>query len=248
MVNQWINSYELKKTKCMKKRINSPFILFIILFAVVLTAGSCGRMDDTYVQFLEGGEKIYVAKADSLKLKSGRNRVELSWLLLSDPKVKKYKIYWNQRRDSLENTISKSDDVDTLRVIINNLPEGNQTFQIFTYDDSGNSSVKAEISGRVYGSLYEKSLLNATISKVLRKSNDLKIIWNVNQPAGLSVTEIKYLDMTNNHRLILNKNFKDTTTLAQFPLKGNFEFRSGFLPDSLAIDTFYVDFAEVKTN
>lgn len=232
----------------MNKQVNSPFILFILLFAIVCSAGSCGRMDDTYVQFLEGGEKIYVAKADSLKLKSGRNRIELSWLLLSDPKVKKYKVYWNQQRDSLENVVTKSDEVDTVRVIIDNLAEGNQTFQIFTYDDAGNSSVKAEISGRVYGALYEKSLLNATISKVLRKSDDLKIIWNVNQPAGLTVTEIKYLDLTNNQRMILNKNFKDTTTLAQFPLKGNFEFRSGFLPDSLAIDTFYVDFTEVKTN
>lgn len=232
----------------MKKQVNSSLILLIALFAVVCSAGSCGRMDDTYVQFLEGGEKIYVAKADSLKLKSGRNRIELSWLLLSDPKVKKYKIYWNQQRDSLENAVTKSDEVDTVRVIIDNLAEGNQTFQIFTYDDAGNSSVKAEISGRVYGTLYEKSLLNATISKVLRKSEDLKIIWNVNQPAGLTVTEIKYLDMTNNQRLILNKNFKDTTTLAQFPLKGDFEFRSGFLPDSLAIDTFYVDFTAVQTN
>src|SRR5690606_31024675 len=118
---------------------------------------------------------------------------------------------------SIENRVEKTEVVDTISVKINDLAEGNQTFEIYTYDDLGNSSIKAEVSGKVYGDLYESSLLNATISELIRHSNDLMIVWNENQPEGLSHIELEYTDRDEN---IVKENVlhvTDTTVLTQFP-------------------------------
>ena len=231
------------------KKING-LLFFSVAMIVLFVFGlnSCGKMDDTYRQFLKGGEITYVAKADSIKISPGRNRVEITWLLLSDPKVTSYKVYWNNHGDSIENRVEKTEMVDTVSVEIDNLAEGNQTFEIYTYDDSGHSSVKAEVSGKVYGDLYESSLLNATISEFVRQNSDLMVVWNENQPEGVSHIELEYTDAGNK---IVKKdvfNLKDTTVLTQFPVGGSFQYRTGFLPDSLAIDTFYATYSTIKTD
>lgn len=229
-----------------QKYWNSITPALLLLVSSMLYA--CGSMDETYEQFLEGGEKIYVAKADSIKILPGRNRVELSWLLLGDPKVSRYKVYWNNKQDFIENQVTKTDGIDTVRLEIKDLVEGSHTFQIFTFDSNGNSSVKAEVAGRAYGEHYENSLLNATMSKQLRKGEDWNIIWNKNQPEGLAVMEIEYQNTEDQLVRTRFSNFSDTTKLKKFPLKGTYQFRSGFLPDSLALDTFYVKYEQIKTN
>src|SRR3546814_5891410 len=69
---------------------------------------ACSEMDDTYDGFLKEGEIIYVQGADSLVIRPGYKRVELSWLALSDPTVTKAMVYWNNGRDSVEVPINKT--------------------------------------------------------------------------------------------------------------------------------------------
>ena len=98
---------------------------------------SCGKMDDTYSEFVKDGERIYIAKADSLKVRGGNKRIQLSWLLLSDPKVVKYKVTWNNGRDSIVNPVVKTASVDTVTLMIDNIEEGTHEFEIYTYDKLG---------------------------------------------------------------------------------------------------------------
>lgn len=231
----------------MKKKYYWAVAFCSLLFGILLLLHACGKMDDTYRQFIEDGETIYIAKADSLKVRLGRNRVELSWFLLSDPKIKSYKVYYNNRQDSIYTQFRKVYEIDTVKLIIDELSEGTHYFEIFTYDGLGNSSVKADISGRAYGSMYQKGLLNATITKSFFVQNDLKVIWNKNQPEGLVNVDLEY---TNRLGEMIMKRLTslhgDTCVLREFPVDGTFRFRSGFIPDTLAIDTFYTDFQRVQ--
>src|SRR3546814_17804617 len=83
--------------------------------------------------------------ADSLVIRPGYKRVELSWLALSDPTVTKAMVYWNNGRDSVEVPINKTTGIDTVRVMIDNLQERIYTFEIVTYDNDGHKIGRAHV-------------------------------------------------------------------------------------------------------
>src|SRR5215213_4925030 len=123
--------------------------LLQIIACIIFTAGmvvSCKKADD-FKKYIEGGEIIYTAKADSVKVYAGKKRVQLMWLLITDPTITRSKVFWKNHTDSVEIAINRTTAIDTIRYIINNLPEGNYDFEIYNYDKDGNTSVKAEVSG-----------------------------------------------------------------------------------------------------
>lgn len=232
-------------------RINI-WLIVSIGFALIVLALGCKKMDDHYRQFIEDGETIYIAKADSIKVRGGDGRIEISWLLLSDPKVRSYKLYWDNRTDSLTGEIHKTSEIDTVRVMLNNMAEGIHYFEIYMYDKDGNSSVQAEATGSVYGPLYEESLLTRTFLSMRKIGSDIEVNWT---PAGsdLDHVEIRYLNNKGDsiHRLIPAAIELDT--IRNVSLHNEYEYRSAFLPDSTALDTFYtpytfIDYEEYAKN
>jgi len=221
--------------------------LFWILLAFVFVVSGCKKLDDNYRQFVGDGEIKYVGKADSLHIRGGDQRAELSWLLMSDPSVSSYKIYWNNRQDSLSGELTKTENVDTVKVIIDNLTEETHEFQVFLFDNEGRTSVLSSIVARVYGPRYRGSLLNRLIgnSKVLR-GDQLELTMGLAEET-LLYSEVRYLDINDeltSHRIIPNV---EIDTLLNFPNGGSYEMRSAFKPDSLALDTFYTDFELFET-
>ncbi len=102
-------------------------------------------------KFAEGGEIIYPATFDSLKVNTGNGRVMITGLLAGDPNVTRYRVFYNNGSDSLENTIVRKGRTDTLKQIIDKLPEGPMTFTLRTYDNKGNRSIPMTVTGNVYG-------------------------------------------------------------------------------------------------
>lgn len=215
----------------------SGFILLISISLGILLG--CKKMDDTYREFIEDGETVYIGKADSLKMYAGDQRAELQWLLISDPKVESYKIYWNNRMDSVSDKVTKTDEVDTVRVIIDGLEEKIQEFEVFLLDKYGNSSVQNSVIGKVYGPRYRNSILNRVFRSVSFEDDDtLKIGWSEAVP-GMVYTEVTY---KNSEGSMVSQRVEaeaESNTLELFPENGSFQLRSAFLPDSLAIDTFF---------
>src|SRR5690606_35604927 len=212
---------------------------FIMLMGFLF---SCKEMDYTYKQFTEGGETIYVSKADSIVVRGGDQRAEVSWLLLSDPKVTKYKMYWNNRRDSLEGTLQKTSEVDTIKVMVNNLSEGVHEFEIFLYDKLGNTSIRSSKIGRVYGERFQISMYNRIVGSLKRINSrqDLEIAW-VAADNLMVYSDIKY-ENTHGEEVISRLKPEDQIMiLADFRNDGDFHVRTAYLPDTLALDTFYVD-------
>lgn len=227
----------------MKATNNKLYIL--LSFLLLIASIGCEKMEDTYREFVEDGEIVYTAKADSIEVRGGHNRAEVSWLLLSDPKVSSYKLYWNSDQDSLEGTLTKTQDVDTVRVMLEGMKEGTHYFKIYMYDNEGNRSIANEATGVVYGDRYIGSLLDRTFNDIRRLGDDIEVEW---MPADetLVQVEVRYSDKEGN---LINRIVPDSTeidTLLNFPSNGVFEYRSAFVPDENALDTFYTDYLEVE--
>ncbi len=227
----------------MKSNIYYTIASFIALIFVV----SCENIEDTYQDFLKGGEKIYIGKADSIKVRSGNQRLELSWLLLSDPKVTSYKVSWNNNRDSIKGDVIKTNQVDTVRIMLNEMTEGIHHFEIIMYDGKGNSSIKSNAIGKVYGQSYQNSLLQRTYRSIRRAGNNVVIEW-MDASADMLRVEQRYTD--SNGTLIERNVASDVIrdTVPNFPRGTNLQYRTVFLPDPTAIDTFYTEYHTQRVN
>src|SRR3546814_15275803 len=65
-------------------------------------------------------------RVDSVETFAGYKRVGLSWLLISDPKITYCKIVWNNGADSIRIPVTRSNGIDTIRTVVDNLAEGDR--------------------------------------------------------------------------------------------------------------------------
>ena len=223
----------------MKMKI--PFVIAAILF---LALTSCENLKDTYNDFVKDGETNYIAKADTIKVRAGKNRIEVSWLLFTDPNVSKYKISWGTNK-SVEGSVQKTNNVDTVRVMLNNMEEDTYQFDIILYDQYGHSSVKASTIGKVYGARYQKTLLDRFYKTVSRlNARDIEIVW-AGASAGMSDVQLEYMDRTNVLRRAILPDSVSIITVEDFPIDGMLKYRTSFIPEKNALDTFYTDYQSI---
>lgn len=213
----------------------------LYITSVCIALCGCGNIEDTYKEFTEGGEIVYVAKADSLKAKGGNGRIELSWLLLSDPKVSRYVIYWNNYSDSISGSLIKTTDVDTVKVLLQNMPEEIIYFDVVQYDDWGHRSIKSSVAGQVYGENYQNTLLNRAYKKINFIQEGIEIEW-ASSSSNIIFVEAEYLNMNSEEtrKILFSSSKRDT--LFDVSSEG-FRYRTAYLPEELAIDTFYCDYS-----
>lgn len=212
---------------------------FLIMAAASLYA--CSKMEDSYNDFTKGGEIVYTGRADSLRVSPGKNRIGLSWLLLSDPSIVQCKVFWNDGADSMTIPVQRTGGVDTVRVVLNNMDEKTYTFDIYTYDAIGHSSVKVDTIGMVYGDNYASSLFNRPLKTVTFSADSARLEWS-----GASIqcigSQISYTDTSGDQRTVWAASTDKQTKLPAF-IKGNtFEYRTLYLPVKTAIDTFHTAF------
>ena len=70
-----------------------------MLLLIILS--SCSKIDGYKSIYTAGGQIVYPGKMDSVKVFSGKNRVKITGLFTSDPKIVKYRVFWNSRQDSI---------------------------------------------------------------------------------------------------------------------------------------------------
>ncbi|GAB3417610.1 hypothetical protein GCM10027516_11500 [Niabella aquatica] len=212
--------------------------MYLSILSFILIA-SCAKIDD-YKKFVEGGEISYTGKIDSVKVYPGDGRVLIQGLFRSDPKVTSCRIYWNGLKDSLEVPVTRTGGTDTVKQFIQ-LPENLYNFQIYTYDALGNKSVPVYATGRSYGDAYKTSLSNRLVlSAVINANNDVTINWrNIDKTLGAFATEITYTDNSNNEQRVTTSVNTTTSLLKDCKTGAPLKYRTLYLPDTLAIDTFY---------
>jgi hypothetical protein len=239
----------------MKKEMKlNQFIALITAFLILCTITECTKIDAYKDKYISNGSIIYPGKMDSVKIFSGRNRVRVTGLFTSDPKIVKYRVFWNSKRDSLEVSVKRTNGVDTARVIVGNLPEGLMSFEVKTYDAQGHVSVPVDTSANVYGDLYQNSITNRPIVDAAMQSNGAALInWaDIDKSSGIVNIEIKYTDKFNKlHDTLINSALTGLkTSLPNFQAGNSISYSTIYLPTPTAIDKFSVAFqtASVKAD
>lgn len=226
------------------KRINYG-IYGLVIVAAISCFFSCTKQDETYKQFLEGGEIVYVEKADSLRAYSGQNRVKLSWVISADPDVTYARVFWNNGADSMEVPITRTTGRDKIEVILDNLAEGSYTFDVYNYDDAGNSSIKTDVFAPVYGDNYTASLFNRVLRGVVYGGDNLELTWYGADNTDVG-TEVTYTDVSDVQRKVTVLPGDSIFWLVDYKPNTPFEYVTSYKPDSTAIDTFYTEATTVE--
>jgi hypothetical protein len=221
-------------------------VFYIAMLAVVLVMTGCSKFDAYKDKYLQAGSISYPGIIDSVTVLSGKNRVMLKGLIVADPKLVKYRVFWNSRNDSIEGFIHPTGSVDTFKAMIDNLTEGALTFEIRTYDRDGNISVPVTLTGNVYGEIYQSSLTTRGITKAeVQPDNSALINWaDVNADAGVIGMQVKFTDNSDiDHDTLLQSTAAGlSSSLPDFKSGTSISYRTAFLPNKAAIDTFYTDY------
>ena len=219
--------------------MNRRHRIISIVFILAIVTG-CTEWDD-FTKYQVGGEIIYPGRGDTVIAFAGRDRAQLAWVLSSDPRVTKYKLYWNNKTDSLEAPIPKEVIGDTLRIMVDPIKEGAYNFEIISFDEKGNKSVPMYFTARTYGVNYELSLLNRTISTTQYDST-LKVLtvnWNIPDSVNVA-TELNYMGIDLKSKSIQVAPEATASKIEDWKPGTTLNYKSSFKPDRKAIDIFYV--------
>lgn len=219
----------------MKQRLYKNLVIASFLFGGIL---ACTPMDD-YKKFIGDGEISYTGRVDSVKIYSGEERVMVEGLLISDPKVCGCLIFWNNKRDSLDVPVERTEKVDTLRQIIN-LPENLYNFELYTYDQFNNRSVPVYKTDHSYGKNFISRLTNRPLDGTPISSEEglsVKFL-PVDKTLGPIYTVISY---TNNQDKVDTVHIaidQESSSIKDYKLGSKFSHYTLYIPDTLCIDTF----------
>lgn len=230
------------------KKIN--IIKGMIIFITMIIFSACSDMNELHDVYLRDGEITYVGRVDSIRSFSGHERVLIQYWI-TDPRVKKLHIFWNQKRDSVVVSVPPHDPIDSLEVLIGNgngeITEGDHTFFFYSYDDKGHRSVVFESLINVFGDRYQTSLINRPIKNVnLNTENGLIIIWGGSINTDEIGVKVSYFDINSNLKdlFISSDSLKNPIVFNDIDVTKSITYKTAYLPSEFAIDTFYTDVAE----
>lgn len=229
-----------QNAKKMKYTISKRAKLAMAILCSFTVFASCSKWDD-FKKYVEDGEISYVGKLDSVQVFSGKERVRLYGLFRADPKVEKVRVYWNDRKDSIDYSVDVAGGDRYFDEILP-VEEGIRSFVFVTYDAKGNKSVPVTAIGRSYGDRYQNTLRNRLVSSAVDDGGVVRINWvAMDLSAGPVGTELMYASDTGPKRLVVPID-QEVTELDDLNNDATtFSFRTLFLPQAASIDTFYTD-------
>jgi len=228
----------------MKCRIQNNIKKTIAVSFVAILLFGCSKSDD-YKKYQADGDILYSGKLDSVKINPGNNRVQLTGILKADPKINKIKIFWNDKKDSIEYPVNMNTDPRKFAKTFA-VEEGIRSFLVYTYDADGNRSVGVNAVGRIYGPRYAGSLNNRVISSAAQANGATTVDWlPIDLSAGPFATEIRYTSSTGVKTLRVPVADERTVLRDVAASASTLSYRTLFLPTKASIDTFYTEFAQV---
>lgn len=220
----------------MKKNILFEKMFFITL--LISTIYGCSGMDADYKNFIKDGEIIYTGKIDSVVILSGKERVFVTGVFISDPNITQCRIYWDSRTQHVDVPVERIDGVQKFKHEIE-LPEKLYNFEIITLDHDGNTSVPVSASGKSYGEKFQASITNRLITsaKIDEESNAIINWLPIDKTLGAFATEITYVNTDDQTCTIVTPVDEEQTILPKFRDE-QLTLYTLYLPDTLCVDTF----------
>jgi hypothetical protein len=217
-----------------------PAVLLLFIFS------ACENMMDIHEKYLEGGEIIYAPKIDSLQFYPGKGRIQLQFWLNNSPNVETVTTYWNNRKDSLVTPVTPSSGLDSVTVFIPNLEERAYSFEVQTTDTYGHRSLFSTGVCTSYGNIFQSTLGYRHIKDLT--INDLAGTVNWYTAAdNLAATEVRYTDNEDNTRISWASAKDAYNSCVDAKPGSTVEYRSLFIPEPNAVDTFYSEWKTEET-
>lgn len=204
---------------------------------MILTLASC-KKDHS----VDSKTDTPVHEVEWAKLYPGRNRVRIGWGQ-ADSYATKVKVYW--RNGVVESDLQQDSPVDSLT--IEGLAQGLYTFTIYAYSSKGDSSAGVTLKGLVYGEDYERTLDNRPVSKAGSLYGLLKIKWG-EAPVKAIGTEVRYKNASGGLLSEIISADSDSNVFRHAAHQDSIYWRTLYLPDPAAIDTFYTAYAAVPVS
>ncbi len=224
------------------KRIYSLAILAVS----ILSFTSCEDFMDIHEEYIEGGEIIYAPKPDSVSFIAGKGRVLFNCRTYNAPNVRSIDVYWNDGLDSLIIPVELKTGYDSISVILDNLEEKSYTFNIQTTDNFGHKSLFMTDFGTSYGDTYQATLNDRLIESLSLSDQEGTIKWYY-APQYLVRSEVRYVKKDGSQAIAKVPSTDDLVLLPDVKSGSTFEYRSLYIPEAAAIDTFATAWKEYET-
>lgn len=217
-----------------------------ILAASILSFTSCEDFMDIHEEYIEGGEIIYAPKPDSVSFIAGKGRVLFNCRTYNAPNVRSIDVYWNDGLDSLIIPVELKTGYDSISVILDNLEEKSYTFNIQTTDNFGHKSLFMTDFGTSYGDTYQATLNDRLIESLSLSDQEGTIKWYY-APQYLVRSEVRYVKKDGSQAIAKVPSTDDLVLLPDVKPGSTFEYRSLYIPEEAAIDTFATAWKEYET-
>lgn len=212
---------------------------------LAVAALACKTNYDTFEQFTKDGEKIYVGTPDTVLVEEGFNKLRFRVAINADPKVKKGVLSTMDKSVQHEFLYERTKiGPDTLTFDLD-IPEGEYTFSLHMMDAAGNTSVKREVSAKVYGERYQSGLINRGISDLETFKKGAAFTWT-DPPVNMIRTTLTYEDAQGVMRSVEVANDEKRTEIDSYKLGGRFLVKSYYKPTRMAIEEFETFSPEAK--
>lgn len=205
---------------------------------------SCDNFMDVHKEYVEDGETIYAPKVDLISFRAGEGRILFQCWLVNSPNVKTVEVSWTDGNEQKKKSITVPEStLDTVRIeeYLPDLGEKSYTFDVRTTDNHGHQSLKTTGSATSYGALFRSTLLNrrVDVGRTVEVGTDIRIQipWGAAADT-LMRSEIRYTAVGNVPTVIKVNPTDVLTTITDAAPGSTFEYRSRFLPEPTAVDTF----------
>lgn len=188
---------------------------------------------------------VSLSGVNALKAFAGHNRIKLSWNIPDEEQAASTRIYWNGS-DSLDVPVKPGAAQET---ILSPLAAGTYPFTVRLVSSTGQFSAPAEVTGRSYGDAFADALKNRAYAGAVYQEDGsgLLVTW-IQAAENALYSDIAYRDSTGRDRALRAPANRDSILLPG--LNGSpdsqFVYRTFYLPEPLAIDTFASAFDTVK--
>jgi hypothetical protein len=199
-------------------------------------------MNDKHDPYLREGEKLYIGRVDSAKMRPGNERFLLHYWL-TDPRVETLKAFWNNKQDSAIISVPAHRPTETLEATVN-IQEGNHTVQLYSYG-SGLRSVVFEKTVNVYGDEYTAALANRSLDRVEFDEASSLLSLYLYEPVNADEIGLRffYTDTAGEAEEITipTSSITSPVNLQNVDPTRPVTFSAFYLPEPEAIDTFYAE-------
>ncbi|WP_106832150.1 DUF4998 domain-containing protein [Parabacteroides pacaensis] len=213
-------------------------IYSIVLFSLsIFFLASCEDFMDIHQEYIEGGEIIYAPKPDSISFIAGKGRILFRCRAYNSPNVKTVNVYWNDGADSLIIPVTFNAGLDSIEQVLDNMPEKSYTFNVRMVDNFGHNSLTVTNFGSSYSDAYLATLNNRRIKNVALTDKGGIIDW-YSAPEGLVRNEVRYTKNDGTLAIAQMPEKDYSVTCPDIKAGSFFEYRSLYIPEEEAIDTF----------